>query len=362
MERFLALELESLGCSGCEIVSGGVLYKGSLPSAMNLCLWSRQANKVLLLLAQGYVKNEAGVYDLGKKIDFSRWLNVDYTFCVRTHLNDNHFKNSHFLSLKLKDAIVDQMREKSGMRPNVDTENPDVAFSLQIISGRARIFIELQGDSLNRRGYRRKHLEAPLRESLAASMLAFSGWDNAPLMDPMCGSGTIAIEAALKASCTAPGIQRKFGFERWPIFPTFADEWQKMRTDARAMRRPVDFPIIASDIDPEAIETARRNAQTAGVDQYIQFKVCDVLDTQPFAQGGTVIMNPPYGERLDAGDPELCELYYQMGRHFRNFKGHTLTILSFAELLKKKLHLKPDERIKVFNGPLECEVARYDIF
>lgn len=362
-ESFLQKELVSLGTTNPQISNGAVTFLASFEHAMKLCLWSRLANKIEVLVAENHVLNEQDIYALGRQIPLDPWFSPASTFCIRAHVNDKKFTNSIFLSQKLKDGIVDHMRDAWGQRCSIDIDRPDIIVGLQVIDRKARIFIELQGDPLNMRGYRRRQIQAPIRETLAASMIAMSGWNpqSDVFIDPMCGSGTFAIEAALMATQTAPGIQRHFAFEHLPFFLDMAPKWNAMRKEAKERsqqaRKSFKTEIRALDIDVSALDIAQNNAQTAGVSDLIHFSRGDILKLAPVS--ACLVTNPPYGERITVDDLDLPEFYYQLGRHLRSFKDASVTIISTAELLKKNMHMKPDARCATFNGPIECEVARY---
>lgn len=364
-ETQLDHELHALGIEHTTPSAGGIRFDTSFKTAMKLCLWSRIANKIELLLGECYAPHEDAIYDLGRNLPLEPWFSPTSTFCIRAHVNDKKFTNSVYLSLKLKDGIVDHMRDKWGQRASIDTERPDIVIGLQVVQRRARVFLELQGDPLNMRGYRRRQLQAPIRETLAASMIAVSNWDpeTSGFIDPMCGSGTFAIEAALHATNTAPGIQRHFGFETLPCFPDYAASWRQLREEARDLskrtRKSLNASIRAIDIDDSALDIAQNNAQTAGVAELIEFSKGDILKLRPTP--AVLVTNPPYGERITVNDLELPEFYYQLGRHLRTFNDASLTIISVPELLKKNMHMKPAERIPTYNGPIPCEVARYEL-
>lgn len=363
-EEQLAQEVLDLSEQSSQIIGGGVRTQASLEDCMKFCLWSREANKVQVLLAEAYIQDESDIYELGKSLELEPWFTADAPFCVRGHVNDKRFTNPLILSLKLKDGIVDRMRELWGRRASIDTQSPSIVVGLQVINKKARVFIELQGEPLNMRGYRKRQIQAPIRETLAASMIGLSQWDEKKTFwDPMCGSGTIAIEAALRASNTAPGIQRRFGFEKLPFFDALDATWQELRAEARERsregRKAMVCEIIASDNDKYALEIAENNAQTAGVESLIRFSHQDVLSTQPMP--ATLVTNPPYGERISVGNMALEEFYYQLGRHLRTFQDADLTIISSPDLLKKKLHMRPYKRVPTYNGPLVCEVACYKL-
>lgn len=363
-ESHLSAELTQIGLEQVAVVGGAVSGRGSFETAMKICLWSRLANKVEVLLGDCYALNDHDIYELGRTLPLEPWFRPENTFCVRAHSSDAKFKNTMFLALKLKDGIVDHMREAWGQRASIDTQCPDLEIALNVSQRRARVCIELQGAPLNMRGYRRRQLQAPIRETLAASMIAVSEWTpDTTFVDPMCGSGTFVIEAALQAVQTAPGIQRHFAFEKLPFFSDYSASWRAMRDHARETSRQArknrQTQILAFDIDENALDIAQNNAQTAGVSEFIRFSKGSVLDVKH--ADCVVVTNPPYGERISVAGYDLPEFYYQLGRHVRTFERSSLTIISSAELLKKNMHMKPDLRIPTFNGPLSCEVARYSL-
>ncbi len=364
-ENFAKDEAEKLGCTDLEVIGGGVRAKAPFDTVMKLCLWARTINKVMVEIAHTYVTKEADLYDMGKNVTLDPWFSAMSTFCIHAHINDERFKNPVILSLKVKDGIADKMREAWGCRASVDTQHPDIELNLQVIRKTARLYVEMQGEPLNMRGYRRRQNMAPIRETLAAAMIMASGWEpSTPFFDPMCGSGTFSIEAALMATNTAPGIQRHFGFEKLPFFVgEYKARWAEMRDQARDLaktgRKAFAGQIFASDIDDDALDIAANNAKTAGLDQFITFSNQDVLKLEP--SSGCYLMNPPYGDRLEVSGYELPEFYFQLGRKLRTFAGARLTIISTPELLKKNMHMKPETRIATFNGPIECEVATYTL-
>jgi putative N6-adenine-specific DNA methylase len=339
-----------------------VFFEGPFELAMRACLHLRTASKVLLLLGEFRVRHEQDVYDAVRSLPLNLWFGPDHTICVRSHAPDRAFRNSHFLSLRIKDAIVDHLRERYGRRPSVDTQSPDIEVIAHVDRGAATLYLGMQGAPLNQRGYRKMQTEAPLKESLAASLLAFSGWDRQrPMLDPVCGSGTIAIEAALLASNRAPGLLRSFGFERWPRFDEqLARCWAALREEAQQAVGELATPIRACDIDPQAIKAARVNAVQAGVGHCIDFRHSDFAQLDWGEEPLEVLGNPPYGERLGALKPRLAALHAKLGDKVRSIAGAGMTLISVPELLRQT-HLKPDARLAVFNGPLRCEMARYAI-
>lgn len=362
-EPYLRVELETLGASNAQECPGGVQFSATIETSMKICLWTRIANKIEILLGDTYAANDEAIYELGRKLPLFPWFSPEKTFCIHAHSSDPKFKNSLFLAMKLKDGIVDNMREKWSKRCSIDTERPDIELSLQVAQRRARVHLEIQGAPLNMRGYRRRQREAPIRETLAASMIAMSGWQpgKSQFIDPMCGSGTFAIEAALIATDTAPGIQRHFAFERLPFFPDFNTTWLHIRQEARERskiaRKTWHETLLARDIDATALDVAQNNAMTAGVSDLIRFQQKNVLELS--THDATIVTNPPYGERISVGEYEIEEFYFQLGRQMRQQEHSNLTIISSPQLLKKNLHMRPQKRIPTYNGPLPCEAAFY---
>ncbi len=368
-EKLLVEELKTSVMSTFDIsvkqqFAGGMRLDASFEAAMAFCLHSRLATRLSLVLAKGNCHSQDDVYRLSKSIKWNEYIDENLTFKVRAHCNHPRIDNAHFISLRVKDGIVDSFRASKALRPSVDTKRPDVLIYTQVLKQETVIALELQGiNPLSQRGYRQRFGNAPLRETLAASMIAYGQWHaDRPFRDPMCGSGTIAIEAAMLATQTAPGIQRHFGFEKWKNFALYERQWQKLRSDAKRLRRAISTPgvrIVASDVDPAMVKIAQTNAKTAGVDAVIDFVVADIRRLPPLSAETEVVVNPPYGERLD--DIALTELYFEIGRRARQWDRHWLTILSRKQLLKKHLHMKPCMRASVYNGPIECEIARYHL-
>jgi putative N6-adenine-specific DNA methylase len=271
--------------------------------------------------------------------------------------------HSGYAALKVKDAVVDALRDALGARPDVDPKRPDVSVVLHLAGREAGLFLDLAGEPLHRRGYRVAMVEAPLKETLAAAVLALGRVDPAlPFVDPMGGSGTLAIEHALAVCGIAPGLRRRFGFERWPAFDEpLRAAWQRLRAEAETEaeetpRRDLP-PIVCADLSPEAVGAARRNAAAASVDDVIQLEVADAATLDRRWPAGTVCSNPPYGERLAAAD----DLYRRFGRALMRLAGWGVVLLSGSPLLQRALPLKPAFSHRLFNGPLEVRLLRYDL-
>ena len=341
--------------------TGGVSFAGSFEDGMKVCLWSRVAMRVLLEVAAFPAPHAEALYAGARAIPWTDHLDTRTTFAVSASVQDNqHLRHSGFAALKVKDAVADALRERLGARPDVSTEDPDVALFLHLRGPEARLFLDLAGEPLHRRGYRVAMTEAPLKETLAAAVLALGRVDPAlPFVDPMAGSGTLAIEQAMAARRLAPGLERSFGFQRWPRFATGPDRiWASLVKTARQSALPAaPAPIIARDLAPEAIAAARRNAEAAGVARDITFQTGDIGDLAITAPAGTVCFNPPYGERLAPAD--LDELYRNISRRLRRMPGWAAVILNGNPLLARAMGGQPELSHKLWNGPIEVRLLRY---
>lgn len=357
-------------------VSGGVLFDGGIDVGMAACLHLRIANRVQLRLLQTSVRDEDGVYDTVRSLEPSivHWVGPDHTLAVRGHARDDNIRNGHYLALRIKDAVVDAQRDALGRRSSVDKDAPDVQFAAHVIKGTLRVFVELQGAPLSQRGYRPTSGRAPLRETLAAALLEFSGWrGNSPLHDPMCGAATIPIEAAWIARATAPGLLRAvggaagiggFGFERWPHFDSeLADTWRTLVDAARAWRRRDRLPtILATDTDRRVIDVARTCVKRARLGSAIEPRIADACELQPLHPPGHFVFNPPWGTRLQPEqNGQLIDLYERVSSRVHACDGHTLTLLAPPALLKRAIHLRPDATQRIPHGTIDVQMARYRI-
>ncbi len=348
-----------------EKVYGGLECSGGIDAVYAICLYSRLANRVFCELARARTPGEAALYEAVSAIDWSRHLRAEDSIAVSATLSGSRLQHSHFVAQKTKDAIVDQFRAATGERPRVDAKNPDLRIHVNIHRDQARISLDLSGDSLHRRGYRRQHGGAPLKEHLAAAILLRAGWDQAAavegvLLDPMCGSGTFVIEAALIASNRAPGLTRhRFGFSGWRQHD--AQRWQGCLEAARARIREVpECRIHASDSDARVLAIARANAERAGVADLIRFEHAQLRDLQlPASDCETlVVTNPPWGQRLQA-DQGLATLYQDLGECLRRHRPARLVLISANPDLLHRLDLHRLDRKEVKNGALNCLLASF---
>lgn len=352
-------------------VYGGIELTGSVELAYRICIFSRLANRVYLPLKTFKADNEEILYQQVYDIDWSKHLTSRGSFSVAATLSRSDINHSHYASLKVKDAVVDYFRNTVNSRPIIEKEQPDVRIHLIIHKNMATLSLDLSGQSLHRRGYRLQHSGAPLKENLAAALLVQSGWSRETakthsLIDPMCGSGTFAIEAAMIAANIPPGMDRDyFGFLRWLGHDKAV--WQSCLDEAeQGIESSPDCEILASDVDPRAIDIARDNAMRAGVDDLIQFArrdindlTCDMVSKPPI-----IIINPPYGERLQA-EQGLATLYSQMGKVFKSFADNgvnaTLNIISANPDLLHRLRLNRSYKKSVNNGQLSCVFASFNV-
>ncbi|HSO00575.1 MAG TPA: THUMP domain-containing protein [Candidatus Nanopelagicales bacterium] len=364
-------ELRELRFRGIRADRGGVHFHGPLDDGFRACLELRCAQRVLGELARFQAPTGDALYEGVTRIDWTPFLDPSRTLAVRAACKSSALTHTQFIAQKTKDAIVDQLRRKHGARPSVDRDDPDVGIFVHLARDQATVYIDLSGDSLHRRGWRGQAVEAPLKETLAAAILRLSAWDRArPLLDPMCGSGTFAIEGALWAQDIAPGLlgeregePRVFGFERWGCHDeTAARRIDELRDRARARIKRQAPLILASDADPRAVEIARANVKAAGVRVDVrQARVQDLKPTQP---PGHVVINPPYGERL----PGSQELYRDMARALRRLAGHRVAVLAGAPEIERAMEqrlpeprARLDRSLAVWNGAIECRLLTYDV-
>jgi len=351
-----------LGGQNVRAGKGGVAFLSDRAGLYKANLWLRTASRVLVQLAVFPCTTPAELYGGVHAVDWTGLITPDMTLAVDCSLRDSALTHSGFVALKTKDAVVDRIREACGSRPNVDTSSPDVRINVHLHKNVCTVSLDSSGDPLDRRGYRLERNEAPLRETLAAAVVALTGWNGSiPLADPMCGSGTIPIEAALVAGRVAPGLQRSFGFQRWLDF----DEplWQQLLSDAGTCIRKLPVGLITGyDLDSRALACATRNAAKAGFEGQLHFFHAALDAFQPEGDSGVVIINPPYGKRL--GDEEqLKELYCQIGDIMKKrCRGWTGYVLTGNLELAKYIGLKASRRIVLFNGAIECRLLKYELY
>jgi 23S rRNA (guanine2445-N2)-methyltransferase / 23S rRNA (guanine2069-N7)-methyltransferase len=369
LEPLLVTELQNLGLPRATIQAAGVSFEGELRDAYRVVLFSRLGSRVLWPLASFRVRNEDDLYKEVRRIRWPDHLAADGTIAVRTTSLSGAIANTHFASLKVKDAIVDAMRDATGERPNVDTMRPDLRIQLHLDREQGTLSLDLAGESLHRRGYRVEAGEAPLREDVAASILLRSGWtkaaqSGAAFLDPFCGSGTLPIEAAMLAADIAPGLLRGYhGFSGWEQHD--ADVWRKL-TDEAEQRRAQGLErlgeIRGSDRDPAMVEIARENVARAGLTGRVSIEMGDACGAGAAgAEKGLIVTNPPYGRRLGNRD-DLVDLYREFGqRLLSSFGGWDAAILTEDRELGREIGLRPRRRALVMNGSLECHLLRFRI-
>jgi len=361
-EEVLADELRALGAAAVAPGRGMVTFSGDLRMVYgaNLCL--RTAARVLVPLVRGQVRDREGLYELAGTAEWDQVFGKDQTLAVEVAGRSRAFRNTAFAAQVVKDAVVDDLRRRRGRRPDVDRDKPDVRLHLHLSDGATSISLDSSGEPLGHRGYRPHGGPAPLAEHLAAGILLHAGYDGSqPLLDPMCGSGTFAVEAALIASHTAPGLRRAFAFERWPFHdPRLFEE---LCRELGHRRTTPPQPIAARDRDERAVSAARRNATAAWVNQFVSFERRNVLDLQlPWEGAGMIVTNPPYGRRMGEVD-RLRGLYRRLGDQLKkNAVGSTAWLLVGNRELANELHLRTTRRIPVFNGPVECRLLKFEMF
>ena len=364
----LAQELIALGANNVQIGRRAVSFTGdkAMLYRANFCL--RTALRVLEEIKQASlrfspkgknVKPEDQLYEIVKSIEWSKYMKVDSTFAIDATVYSEILRNSRFVTYRVKDAIADYWSEKAGKRPNVEVNNPDLRINVHIANEQVTVSLDSSGESLHKRGYRVATTEAPINEVLAAGMLLLAGWNGqSDFYDPMCGSGTIPIEAALIARNIAPGVFRKsFGFEKWPDFDE--DLWSEIYNDD-SQEREFTHKIYGSDASFYAIQQAQKNVKSAGVAKEIELRQIRLEELK--GGEGLVMINPPYGERL-ASNKDMEELYGKIGTALKHqFAGSTAWIISSNEAAMKCIGLKPSKKMRLLNGELDCQFNKYELF
>lgn len=360
LEPVLAKELTQLGANNVQIGRRMVSFTGNKEMMYRANFHLHTAIRILKPICHFKAESADEVYEEVKKIDWTEYLGLDKTFAVDSVVFSDDFRHSKFVSYKVKDAIVDQFREATGKRPNISVANPDIRLNMHIADDQCTLSLDSSGESLHRRGYRQESVEAPLNEVLAAGMILMTGWQgDTDFVDPMCGSGTLLIEAALIAHNMAPGVFRKeYAFEKWPDFDK--ELFDEIYNDD-SQEREFKHHIYGYDIDIKAVNTARMNVKAAGLTSDITVEERDFKDfTQP-AQKSIMITNPPYGERIST--PDLLGTYKMIGERLKHqFQNNDAWILSYREECFDQIGLKPSVKIPVYNGSLECEFRKYQIF
>ena len=361
-EDILIEELKTYDASDIRKATRAVFFSGTLETMYTINLNSRISLRVLKPIRTFPAANEQQLYDEVKKIDWSEFLSADDTLAVDAVTVKSNLTHSLYISLKTKDAIVDQFRDKTGKRPNVDLRFPKVRINVHLSDNIASVALDSSGDSLHKRGYRVQQGEAPLNETLAAGMVLLSGWDrNSPLSDIMCGSGTILIEAAMIARNIAPGsFRNEFGFERWIDFD--APLWESVKQKAKSIEKAeLDFQITGIDRSHQVISHARENANAAGVANEITFHEMPFEHYTPTETAQTIVTNPPYGGRLT--DTDLFDLYKNIGDQLKKkYQGSVAWVLTANRDAAKYIGLHASRKIQLYNGALECRFLKFELY
>ena len=356
LESLLAGELGALGAQGLQQVPGGVAFAGDWGLCYRANLWSRLASRILWRVAEFGYAGEDDLYAAAREVDWPRLFAVERTLRVNVSAQKSPLKSLDFATLRIKDAVCDRFRDSVGSRPSVDRASPQVRVHAFLDAARGALYLDMSGEPLFKRGWRAGSGEAPLRENLAAGIVMLSGWKpEEPLLDPMCGGGTLLVEAAAMARGRAPGARRRFGFENLKLFDSSL--WKKVKDEERNSRSgTTKLEIFGSDNDPRALGDARRNLAAAGVERWVKLEQADILERAAPAPAGVMIANPPYGERIGSKE-ELALFYPKLGSALkRNFAGWRCHFFTADLRLPKLVRLQPARRVPLYNGALECRL------
>jgi len=358
LEDLLLRELVSLKASQASAVPGGVSFCGGWEVCYAANLWSRIASRVLWKVADFSYRDEQGVYDAARAVEWPRLFGVERTLRVNVTAQKSPLKSLEFATLRIKDAVCDRFRDATGRRPDIERASPDVRVHAFLEAGRGTLYLDTSGEPLFKRGWRAGATEAPLRENLAAGIIMLTGWrPDEALLDPMCGGGTLLIEAAAMARGRAPGARRAFGFEKLAVFDPKV--WESVRSEQGKVFQ--DLRLFGSDSDPRALGVSRRNLAAAGVERWVTLEQADVLQRQAPAAAGVMVANPPYGERLGS-ESELARFYPRLGDALKkNFAGWRCFIFTADLRLPKLIRLDPSARTPLWNGALECRLYEFEM-
>lgn len=363
IEPVLAGELRALGAADVRAGRGGVHFAGDRALLYQANLWLRTAVRVLQPVLEAKVTSPDELYQAVRGVDWSRYLTPEHTLAVDCNVRDSHITHSKYAALRTKDAICDQFVERCGRRPSVDVDRPMVGLNLHVYRDEAVLSLDSSGDSLHKRGYRPILTRAPLNEALAAAILLLTGWKgDVPLADPLCGSGTLPIEAAWIALRRPPGLTRKhFGFQGWMDYDVAL--WAALRDEARrGVGKRLSAPVLGSDVRADAVAFATKNARAAGIGHLLHFEVRDVRDFRP-PEGppGVFVCNPPYGERIGE-EKELRGLYRTIGEVLRErCRGWKGFLFTGNARLAREVGLTPAAETPLFNGKIPCRLLEYAI-
>ncbi len=363
LEALAAQELVNLGAQAVTPGFCGVAFEGDRTLLYRVNLWARIPFRVLWQLKVFPCQDAEDLYRGIQSLDWQQYLTPDYTLAVSATGKTAQLNHTHYTALQVKNAIVDQQQQSLGDRSDVDTQHPDVRVSVHLHRESCTVSLDSSGSSLHRRGYRPAVGAAPLKESLAAALIQLSGWQPLqPFLDPLCGSGTLPLEAGLTALNIAPGrFRQEFGFASWPDFDP--EQFDQLLQDAeRRQQQRLTAPILGSDRNPAVIEQARTNAKRCGLDPYLEFEQRELAAVEAPADHGILLCNPPYGERL-GDEKELGPFYKLLGDVLKQrFKGWTAFVLSGNKGLAQSIGLKSAQRIPVYNGSLPCQLMKYELY
>ncbi|MBL7792309.1 MAG: class I SAM-dependent RNA methyltransferase [Saprospiraceae bacterium] len=361
LEEVLAHELAALGAQDITPLKRAVQFSGDQKLLYRANYELRTAIRIIQPIATFRARNEMELYRQVYDINWPSILQLQDTFAIDAATNSEIFRHSKYASLKMKDAIADRFRNQTGRRPDVDPQNPVKRLNLHIYQEQCTVSLDSSGDSLHKRGYRAEALEAPINEVLAAGIILLTGWQaDRHFIDPMCGSGTLLLEAAMIARQVPPQMKRRtFGFMRWADFD--AGLWMQVKREAKARIKPFEHQLWGSDNDLRAIALTRSNAAEAGLEQYLSLQAAEFEQIHPPAPPGIVVMNPPYDERLQVDD--VTQLYKSIGDKLKSsFSGYEAWIISANADAVKHIGLKASKKYTLFNGPLECKLLRFDMY
>jgi putative N6-adenine-specific DNA methylase len=359
LELLLADELRQLKAEKVHAVGGGVQFVGDVFLCCRVNLESRLASRVLWQVGGGAYQNEDDIYRAAYALQWTDWFDPARTIRVDVSATKSPLTSLNFVTLKIKDAVCDKIRRLSGRRPDVDTRSPDVPIQAHLTDREFSLYLDTTGEPLFKRGQRLATGEAPLRENLAAGILRLAGWaPGSPLLDPMCGSATILLEAAHMALDIAPGLGRHFAFEKLRNFD--GRRWRELLQQSAARQKPKEpLPIYGSDRSGDVLEAARANLRRAGLEKVVSLKQADILDITAPAKEGVIVTNPPYGVRLGE-QQQLAEFYPKLGNVLKKqFSGWRAYLLSADMRLPKLIRLATSKRTPLFNGALECRLFEY---
>lgn len=360
LEEVLHAELQALGYERVETGRGGCHFLADWSGILRSNLYSRIATRILVQVSHAPVQTEDDVFELAYNTPWERWFGAEHTLRVDTSAIRSPMQSLQFCNLRAKDGICDRLRDREGERPSIDTVRPDARVHLFLDETTATLYLDTSGESLFKRGWRHSKGEAPLRENLAAGILALSEWDpNHALMDPFCGSGTILIEAAWIALGAPPGIWRPFHFERLRHHDDRL--WKDIKAEARSrIATELEVPLVGYDLDPAVIEAAKANLERSHLNKNtIRFEVGDALDIMPVAETGWIVTNPPYGERLEGNNDEF---WRDWAAHLKqNYAGWNINLITSDLELPRYLRLKPKRRTPLYNGALDCRLFSFEM-